>query len=174
LGEKRVGENLEPIGTSYQKVYLKYDFISKSQKPSIGDCINFETNQIQNQNSMFTDINNQFLETITCKKDKFQKMLEKFKTREKKDLMKLIRILLDCAVCQRRSVKIVLWSEIDYLMFEFFAELLIKIIVYHKNENLLVESCRFRNGKCYLIKVKAKESFISNRSITIKNMNSLF
>jgi hypothetical protein len=46
-----LGEIFNPIRTSYQKVDLKYDFISKSQKPSVCDCINFEINQMENRNS---------------------------------------------------------------------------------------------------------------------------
>jgi hypothetical protein len=95
-------------------------------------------------------------------------MLRRYKTKEKKDLMKIIRIMMDCALYQGKVVKIILCNKVDHLMFEFFAELLIKIFVYHKIEKLKVESCSFRNGKCYFIKVNAKERFFSNRSFSIK------
>jgi hypothetical protein len=52
-------------------------------------------------------------------------------------------------------------------MFDFFAEILIKLVVYHKNSNMKIESCQFRNGKCYFIKVEVNEKFKSNRSLTI-------
>jgi hypothetical protein len=125
-------------------------------------------NQNQSHNSEVFDINNQFPETISIKENFIQKMLIRYKTKEKKDQMKIIGIMMDCALCQGKVVKIILCDKVDYLMFKFFAELLIKIVVYHKNEKLKVESCQFKNGKCYFIKVNAKEEFASNRSISIK------
>jgi hypothetical protein len=40
--------------------------------------------------------------------------------------------------------------------------------VYHKNENVKIESCQFRNGKCYYIKVSSNEFFKSNRNLKIR------
>jgi hypothetical protein len=103
------------------------------------------------------------------KEDKFQMILRQFRTEERKSLIRIIRILIECAMNKKIQVKIILSNEVDYLMFEFLAEVLIKVIVYHKNENMKVESCQFRNGKCYFIKINANNLFKSNRSMTIWN-----
>jgi hypothetical protein len=59
--------------------------------------------------------------------------MKEFKTRERKELIRVIRIILECALCKGKAIKIIFCHEIDYLIFEFFSELLIKIVIYHKN-----------------------------------------
>jgi hypothetical protein len=89
----------------------------------------YQYHLFQNFNSEQNDKVDQFLDTIKFEDDKFQLMLREFKSQKKKALIKLIRILIDCIMAKGRKIRIILCNEIDYLMFEFFAEVLIKIIV---------------------------------------------
>jgi hypothetical protein len=144
---------LDPIGNSSQKVGNNFDFDTKSEKQSVDDYIKIESNQNRNSVSIQNDKDAQFLSIINYQEDKFQTMLRDYRTKKKKELTKLIRMIVDCMLVKRKMIKIILCNEIDYLMFEFYAEVLIKLVVYHKNENVKIESCQFRNGKCYYKKL---------------------
>jgi hypothetical protein len=98
--------------------------------------------------------------------------MKQFKTRNKKQFIILIRILIECWLCMNKKINIVLYSEFDYLIFETFTELLIKLIVFHKNPNLYIESCQFRDGKSYVIKIRYNQFFESNRSLFL-NQNGI-
>jgi hypothetical protein len=117
--------------------------------------------------------NYQLIIIMNFEEDNFLKSMRKYKTHMRKNLIKLIRIVTECVLKRKRCVKFVLCNEIEYLMFEFFAELLIKFIIYHKNDHVKIESCQFRNGKCYLIKVSPDVMFQSNRSLIIKEREIL-
>jgi hypothetical protein len=80
--------------------------------------------------------------------------------------------MIECFVCKKKIFRIILCSEMDYLIFEIFVELLVKLIIFHKNSGMKIESCQFRNGKCYLIKIIAENWYASNRSDSI-NQNGL-
>jgi hypothetical protein len=136
-----------------------FDFYTKSEKLSLDDYIKIELNQSQEIISVQNDKNDQFLSTINYQEDKFQIMIREFKTRMKKELVKLIRLFVECMLIKRRRIKITLCNEVDYLMFEFVAEDLIKLVIYHKNENVKIESCQFRNDKCYYIKISSNELY---------------
>jgi hypothetical protein len=108
---------LDPIGSSSQKVGNNLDFISKSEKLSADDYIKIETNQNQDSFSEQNDKDDQFLSTMNFKEDYFQIMNRRFKTRMKKDLIKLIRICVESMLKKRKQIKIVLCNEVDCLMF---------------------------------------------------------
>jgi hypothetical protein len=57
-------------------------------------------------------------------------------------------------------------------MLEIFVELLVKLIIFHKNSGIKFASCQFRNGKCYFIKIITEDWYISNRNVSI-NQNGL-
>jgi hypothetical protein len=105
---------------------------------------------------------------MNFEEDIFYKMIKQYKTNLKENLIRLIRIITDCMLKKGKNIKIILCNEIEYIMFDFFAELLIKFIIYHKNESVRIESCQFRNGRCYLIKISPVNLFQSNRNLLIK------
>jgi hypothetical protein len=60
-------------------------------------------------------------------------------------------------------------------MFSMFMELLIKLVLYHKREGLNVESCQFRNGNVYVIRISKQKNYNPKRilSINSKEINML-
>jgi hypothetical protein len=126
----------------------------------------FETNQNHFNNS--DDFNDSFLTAMNFEEDNLHKMIREYKTFMRKNLIKLIRIMTKCVLKKKGVVRIILCNEVEYIMFDFFAELLIKLIIYHKNNHLKIESCQFRNGKCYFIKLTADKLFRGNRMLILK------
>jgi hypothetical protein len=70
-----------------------------------------------------------------------------------KQLVWEIRIIIDCMTVLARNVIINLCSEFEYLAVSTFMDLIIKLIIYHKNEHCQIESFQYKHGKAYVIKV---------------------
>jgi hypothetical protein len=166
LEEYGVGEFLDPIEANPQKVDNKIKIVTKSE--SLRNDYNsiIESNQSVLLNS--EEVIDKFLISMNIEEDNLHKMIRYYKTFMRKNLIRLIRIMTECILKKRGTVRIILCNEIEYIMFEFFAELLIKFLIYHKNEFLKIESCQFRNGKCYFIKLTPKMFYKSNRLLVLK------
>jgi hypothetical protein len=46
-------------------------------------------------------------------------------------------------------------------------KLIVKMVLFHKNDQIEIESCQFRNGCCYVIKVWKREKYEPRRNIDI-------
>jgi hypothetical protein len=53
-------------------------------------------------------------------------------------------------------------------MFGSFINLIIKLILFHKNNSLVIESCQFRDGRCYVIKIWKENKYETNRRVNLK------
>jgi hypothetical protein len=53
-------------------------------------------------------------------------------------------------------------------MFNIFMDLVIKLILFHKNGSILIESCQFMDGGFYVIRIWKKGKYESNRSVVLK------
>jgi hypothetical protein len=84
------------------------------------------------------------------------------------EMIKWLRIMVDWKLNTVNNIHIILCSEFEYLMFEIFLKLVIKLTIYHKNETIVIESYQFRNGKSYVIKIGRRIRYRSNRSVMLK------
>jgi hypothetical protein len=155
---------LLPIGNYRHEIKNSIDIYSKI----IG-----KSSFISNENnfSEVTGNDSEELKDDVCMKKTVGFMFKYFKVRSKKQFIILIRTLIDCWLCLDKKINIVLCSELD-MMFEIFTELLIKLIVYHKNPDLYIESCQFKDGKNYVMRIRRCQSFRSNRSLHL-NLNGI-
>jgi hypothetical protein len=48
------------------------------------------------------------------------------------------------------------------------------MILFHKNESLIIESCQFRNGESFIIRLWKRGKYISNRCINLKAKELMF
>jgi hypothetical protein len=117
-------------------------------------------------------MNVQGLNTLVYENNTFEMLLMKYCTNEKKEFVNFIRVIIECCLCKRKVIRVLLCSEMEYLMFEIFVVLLVKLIIFHKNSGMKIESCQFRNGKCYFSKIITEDWYTSNRSVSI-NQNGL-
>jgi hypothetical protein len=159
FGENEKDEFPEGIESSSQKVDNKIKLLTKNNDVRA----DYSLIDVNEQNDNFSEnLLDKFLTTFNPKEDYLHKMIRSYKSKERKYLIKLIRIMAECRLKKNGIVRIILCNEIDYIMFEFFAELLIKFVVFHKNQSLKIESCQFRNGKCYFIKLSPLKNFTIN------------
>jgi hypothetical protein len=143
IEEFGVGGNLDPIESSSQKVDNKINPLTKSnnlQFDSNSKNLNIHSTIEANQDDFEKFTNNEksfdkFLMTMKFEEDKLHKMIRNYKTTMRKQLIKIIRIMTECILKKGGSVRLILCNEIEYIMFEFFAELLIKFIIYQRTKH---------------------------------------
>jgi hypothetical protein len=121
FGENENAEFFEDIESSSQKVDCKIKTLTK--RNDIRD--DYSLIDVYKDYDNFSDEDmDKFLVTFKPMKDKFYKMIKNYKFKERKFLIRLIRIMSECTIKKGNVVRIILCNEIDYIMFEFFAELL--------------------------------------------------
>jgi hypothetical protein len=158
------GVILDSIESSSQKVDNKINFFTKNNDANDYPLIDFDNDEKYSE-----EMNDKFITIFNYEEDNLHRMIRKYKTRERKFLIRIIRIITDCKLKKNGIVRIIFCNEVEYIMFNIFAELLIKFIVYHKNHTVKIESCQFRNGKCYFIKLMPLKNYKSNRIILKEN-----
>jgi hypothetical protein len=97
------------------------------------------------------------------------KMIMKFAFENRKELVKWFRLLIVLKAQEKNVVRVFLCSEFEHVMFPVFMDLLVKLIVYHKEEGLKIESCQLRSGNVYMIKVMKNVIYNSRRILKINS-----